>query len=90
MAVEIHRPHTLGRAKTRQMVEAIAASLEEKLKLRHAWQGDRLVFRRTGLDGHIDVEDHAVHVYVRKGRLLPVSEGWIRQQVEAVMDEYLG
>ena len=89
MAVEIERPHRLGRARTRAMVEEIATTLAEKLNLTYAWEADRLVFRRRGLNGHIDVEDDAVRVYVKKGRLVPVSDAMIRREVEAVMDEYL-
>ena len=89
MAVEITRPHMLGKPEARRMVEAIAASLSTKLNLSYAWSGDRLTFKRTGVNGHIDVEDDAVHVFIKKGRLLPVSDAWIRQQVETTMDEYL-
>ena len=66
------------------MVEAIAASLSRNLHLAYLWEGDRLTFKRTGVHGHIDLEEGAVHVFVKKGRLLPVSETWIRQQVEAL------
>lgn len=90
MALEITRTHSLDKAETRRMVEAIAASLSRDLHLSYTWEGDRLLFKRTGVNGHIDVDDSAVHVVVKKGRLLPVSEAWIRQQVEAVMDQYLG
>ena len=90
MAVQINRTHSLGKQKARAMVEEIAASLGQKLNLRYAWQDDRLTFKRTGITGHIDVADHAVEVYIKRNRLVPVSESWIRAQVEAVMNQYLG
>lgn len=71
------------------MVEEIAASLNQMLHFHYHWEGDRLAFKRTGVHGHIDVADHEVHVFVSKSPLLPVSEGWIRAKVEAVMDQYL-
>ena len=89
MAVQITRSHHLDKATTRRMVEDIATSLSQKLSFRYHWEADRLVFKRTGVSGHIDVDDHRVDVFVSKSPLLPVSEGWIRSQVEAVMDEYL-
>ncbi len=89
MAVQISRRHHLGKAATRKMVEEIATSLGQKLTFRYHWEGDRLSFKRTGVYGHIDVADHEVRVFVSKSPLLPVSEGWIRAQVEAVMDQYL-
>lgn len=90
MAIQINRPHALGKQKAREMVEAIAVSLRQQLSLSYAWQGDRLTFKRTGITGHIDVLEHTVEVYIKRSRLVPVSEGWIRAQVEAVMDQYLG
>ncbi len=90
MAVEIQRTHHLNKAATREMVEEIAASLGTKLNMTYRWEDDRLVFQRVGVKGHIAVADHTVRVFVSKSPLLPISEGWIRTQVEAVMDQYLG
>ena len=90
MAVQINRPHALGKQQARAMVEDIAVSLRQKLSLSYEWEGDRLIFKRTGITGHIDVAEHAVEVYIKRSRLVPVSEGWIRAQVEAVMNQYLG
>lgn len=90
MAVQINRTHALGKQKARAMVEQIAESLRQELRLRYEWQGDRLMFKRTGITGYIDVADNAVDVYIKRSRLVPVSENWIRAQVEAVMNQYLG
>ena len=90
MAVQITRPHTLGKQQARAVVQEIAASLQEKLHLDYAWDGDRLTFKRTGLSGHIEVAADYIDVSVKRSRLLPVSESWIREQVEAVMNEHLG
>ena len=90
MAVQINRAHTLGKQKARAMVEDIAVSLRQKLGLHYEWQGDHLTFKRTGITGHIDVQEDTVDVYIKRSRLVPVSESWIRTQVEAVMNQYLG
>ena len=79
----------MDKAATRRVVEKIAASLRTSLHFAYHWQGDRLTFQRTGVNGFIDIADQRVRVYVKKSRLLPVSEAWIRQQVEAALDEYL-
>ena len=89
MAVDITRTHHLDKEASRRLVEKIAAALDDKLHFKYAWEGDQLTFRRSGVHGYIAIADHQVRVYVRKSRLLPVSEGWIRQQVEAALDEYL-
>lgn len=89
MAVDITRSHHLDKATTRRMVEQIAASLNEQLSFTYTWEGDRLTFARTGVNGYIELAETTVRVYVRKSPLLPVSEAWIRQQVEEALDEHL-
>ena len=89
MAVDISRSHHMDKATTRRMVEKIAASLRESLHFDYAWEGDRLNFERIGVKGYIDIADHQVRVYVSRSFLLPVSEDWIRKQVEAALDEYI-
>ena len=79
----------MDKATTRQVVEKIAASLGESLHIDYAWQADRLTFEHIGVNGYIDIADHRVRVYVTRSFLLPVSEDWIRQQVEAALDEYI-
>ncbi len=79
----------MDKATTRRVVEKIAASLGETLHFTYTWHEDRLTFERIGVNGHIDIADHRVRVYVKKSPLLPVSEGWIRQQVEAALDEHI-
>lgn len=89
MPLEISRSHHLDKATTRRMVEQMVATLNEKLPFTYRWNGDRLHFEQVGIKGHIDIADHQVRVFVNKSPLLPVSETWIREQVEATMDQYL-
>ena len=79
----------MDKATTRQVVEKIATSLRDSLHFDYQWQGDRLTFKRTGVNGFIDIADHRVRIYVKKSFMLPVSESWIREQVEAALDEYI-
>jgi putative polyhydroxyalkanoate system protein len=90
MAIEIHRAHHLDQAASRQLVEALAEELAEDLNLRYHWEGDRMVFRRPGAHGHIEVEDGEVRIYVKKNAFVPISESWIREQIEAHLNEHLG
>ena len=89
MAVDISRSHHMDKATTRGVVEQIAESLRESLHFDYRWHGDRLTFERIGVNGYIDIADHRVRIYVKRSFLLPVSESWIRQQVEAALDEYI-
>ncbi len=90
MAIEIYRSHHLDKATSRRMVEDIAASIGEQFSFSYAWEGDRLTFRHLGISGYIAIADQVVHVYVKKSRFLPISEDCIRQEIETVMNAYIG
>lgn len=88
MAIEITRTHHTDRATARRHVESFAEHLSSKLKIRYGWEGDRLTFKRTGAKGAVEVDDAHVHVHVTRGKLLPVSETWLRAQIEEELDRY--
>ncbi len=90
MAIEVTRTHALGKTTARRQVESVAARLVDALGVRCAWEGDRLVFARKGVDGYIDVGERDVTVHVKKSRMLPVPESLIRQQIEAQLDRHFG
>ena len=89
MAIDISRSHHMDKATTRRVVEKIATSLGQSLHFTYTWHEDRLTFERIGVKGYIDIADHRVRVFVRKSPLLPVTEDWIRQQVETSLDKYI-
>lgn len=89
MAIHITRGHPYDKHTARIKVQHVAEELAQDLSLRYAWEGDRLLFKRTGARGHIEVSDHAVEVYLRTSRLLPVPEKWLRQQIEAHLTAHL-
>jgi len=89
MAFEISRSHEMDKATTRRMVEKIVASLGETYRFSYQWEEDRLNFGNFAVKGYVEIADHQVRVYVRKSRLLPVSEQSLREEVEVAIDEYL-
>jgi|GEM_PF-123979 len=88
MSIDLHRLHHTTRLEARERVEAIAADLVEDLSIAYTWEGDRLSFRRTGLSGYIDVDDQALHLYLKRSRFLPLSESWIENQVTAHLNAH--
>ena len=89
MAFEISRSHDMDKAMARRIVEKIVASLGETYRFSYEWKEDRLNFGHFAVNGYIENADHQVRVYIRKSRLLPVSEQGLREEVEAAMDEYI-
>lgn len=89
MAIHITRTHPYDKITARRKVQHVAEELAQDLAIRYAWEGDRLIFKRTGAKGHIDVGDTAIDVYLRTSRLLPVPEKWLRQQIESHLAAHL-
>ena len=89
MAVDISRSHHMDKATTRRVVEKIAVTLRESIHFDYGWHGDRLTFERLGVKGFIDIADHRVRIFVQTSPLLPVSDSWIREKVEAALDEFI-
>ncbi len=88
VSIKIHRTHNLSKSSITEIVEDIASDLSEALNIRYQWEGDRLVFKRLGVSGYIEVEGQAVTVYINKSPLLPISDAQIRRHVEEKMDEH--
>lgn len=89
MAVSVTRLHPFDHATARKRVDVLAQTLSRKLNLRTSWDGDRLSFKRTGAQGHIDVTPDHIHVEIRTSRFLPISDDQLRKQVDAVLDEHI-
>lgn len=89
MVVHVTRTHSLGAHAVRRRVEDIARDLSRDLRVRYTWEGDQLIFHRRGAKGHISIDEEAVHVTVKTSRLLPVSDSWLRAEVEKLLDEHL-
>ena len=56
----------------------------------HAWQGDTLVFRRSGVDGQIRVDAKSVRVTVELGFLLLAIRGSVEREIRRYLDEEFG
>ena len=89
MAIHLRKTHNLPREQVREIVEQIAQDLAHDLHLNYSWDGDKLHFHRTGIHGHIAIEDGALEVFMKKSFLLPVSEKWLQEQVESYFQRYL-
>ena len=89
MPIYIHRKHHLTFEEARSQVALAAEDLAVQLKIKYNREGDRITFKRTGLKGHIDVDPFAVRVHLDRNPLLPVSDAWLKAQVEEYLDLHL-
>lgn len=88
--ISIRRSHGLTLAKARIAAEKIAAHLENEFDLDWRWEGNRLVFTRSGVNGHLEVTRHHVEIVARLGFLLKMLKPRIETEVHRYCDEQFG
>jgi putative polyhydroxyalkanoate system protein len=69
-------------------VENTVRQMADGLGVSYHWEGDRLVFGRVGVNGHINVYENEINVVVNKSFFLPISDSTIREQIESHLDEH--
>jgi putative polyhydroxyalkanoate system protein len=84
--IHIRHPHRLSDEEARKRVEAIARDLKQQLSMDYAWRGERLVFKRSGAAGSIDLPPGEVDVKIELGMLLTPMKGKIEQTVRERID----
>lgn len=88
--IDITHDHSLTHAKARKAVEDVAKKLSAKFDFEYAWEGDRLAFKRSGVDGSIDVEPKQVHVKAKLGFLLSAMQGTVEKEIRRVLADKFG
>jgi len=87
--MNIRRSHQLGIEEARSRANEIAEHLDRQFSLTSRWQGDRLLVRGNGVNGHLIVAEESIELEVRLGFALKLMEGPIRSAIESTMDEHL-
>lgn len=88
--IVIRRRHRLDHGQAREAAEKIAAHLNEKFDLRYGWDGERLLFRRSGVSGELQVQDMDVEIRIRLGLLLIALKPTIEREIHRYFDESFG
>ncbi|MBU1329578.1 MAG: polyhydroxyalkanoic acid system family protein [Gammaproteobacteria bacterium] len=87
--ITVEREHALGREAARAKAEQLAERLAREFDVTYQWQGDTLLFKRSGADGSIAVSDDRVRVELKLGLLLSAMSGIIKREIEQVLDKSL-
>ena len=87
--IHIERNHSLGLEEARTQVEIMAKNLRDDLQITYQWQGDRLVFQRSGASGTIDVGADTVAVDLKLGLALGLLKGKIEDSINRNLDQVL-
>jgi len=88
-SIRIKKTHQLDNAKVRDEIQHLADKLSQDLSAKYHWEGDRLVFKRSGASGHIDIKQGLVNVEIKLGLVLTPLKGKIEETVNSYLNERL-
>ena len=72
----------MSHEQARQRLEEIASDSKKAYKIDYAWKGDRLQFKRSGVTGHIDLQDDLVDLSIKLGMLLTPMKASIQKTIK--------
>ncbi|GAP66993.1 putative polyhydroxyalkanoic acid system protein [Mizugakiibacter sediminis] len=87
-SIDIQRKHGLGLKKARAVVEDIAYAMAERFEFESAWNGDTLLFERSGVRGGIVVAADSVRVHADLGFMLMLMKPAIEDEIRRHLDEH--
>jgi putative polyhydroxyalkanoate system protein len=88
-SIDIERSHNLGLESARSQVEELAKSLRDELRAEYEWNGDQLVFERSGASGTIDVGADRIEVHIELGWALSMISNMIEEGINRRLDAAL-
>ncbi|MBL8520877.1 MAG: polyhydroxyalkanoic acid system family protein [Betaproteobacteria bacterium] len=87
--ISIKRKHQLGLKGARTAADKMADKLGEKFDLAGDWDGNVLVFRRTGVNGTLEISHDEMHLQVTLNFMLKMMKGPIEQAVHEQLEKVL-
>ena len=88
--IHITRAHDLDHETVRKEVQNLADKLSKDLSAKYNWEGDRLVFKRSGASGHIDIGEGEVDIEIKLSMVLTPLKGTVEKTVKDYLEDRLG
>ena len=89
-SIDISQNHSLSPEQARTAIDEAARKLDERFGLQSNWNGDRLEFSGSGVDGAIELQPGQVRVTATLGFLLSAMKGMVEGEIRRVLSERLG
>lgn len=87
--IQIKRNHNLGIDNARTEVEKLAEALRSELQADYTWNGNKLLFKRSGASGTIDVGPDYIDLDIKLGMALSLLKGTIEESINNRLDAAL-
>lgn len=88
--IDISHPHSLDAAAARAVVQTIADKLAARFELGNSWEGEALVFARSGVEGRISLLPGQVRVTAQLGFPYSMMQSMVEEEIQRVLSERLG
>ena len=85
--IKIRRSHTMSHDKARVAAEKMAKRLQKEFHLDYEWDGDTLVFERSGVNGELTLTPKHVEMEVKLGFLLRMMKPTIEKHINENLDQ---
>ena len=88
-SIDIRHDHGKTPEQAREAVEQAARKLNDRFDMQSRWEGDRLHFSRSGVEGAIELLPSQVRVTAQLGFLLSAMQGMVENEIRRVLSEKL-
>jgi putative polyhydroxyalkanoate system protein len=88
--IEIKKTFTMPRDQLREQLDDLAGQLGQELQLNCEWLSDDCMdFRRSGLNGQINIGDEEIEMTITLGMLMEFFRGKIESEILAFIDQHI-
>ncbi len=89
-SIDISRAHDKPLAEARKSVERLAKQIAKRFDVEYAWEGDVLIFERSGVSGEISVSKGKVRVKAQLGFLLMAIQPAVEREIHKQLEDEFG
>ncbi|GAA3929611.1 polyhydroxyalkanoic acid system family protein [Litoribacillus peritrichatus] len=87
--IHVKRNHSLGIEKALEDAEKLALMLADRFDAKYEWQGNKLVFHRTGVKGFLDVTETTLEVKVELAMLMRPFKSVVEREIHNYFEKEL-
>ena len=88
--IEINKAFTMPRDQLREQLDDLAGQLGQELQLNCEWLSDDcLDFRRSGVNGQVDIGDDKIELTITLGLLMEFFRGKIESEILTFIDQHI-
>jgi len=88
--IDISREHSMTLTQAKKAASKVAQEIREAFDVEYEWEGNTLNFRRSGVDGVIQVSKGRVRVQAKLSWLLSAIRGKVESEVERYLEKEFG